>query len=442
MNDTLDLNPGAGSLSRLEPLAIRVIQDAAGWDAIRAEWDQLYAVSPTASPPLDFAWLRCWWRLYGPVYGVGGLRIITLWRGRQLAGVLPLYLALGRGGMLSASCLRFISTGEAEFEETCPDYLNLLCHPGDEQECAQAAWRAVYAMPWDTLELLDLPADSPLLRWRGNASSAGKITITERGSCPIANLGEGFETYLAHLSAKSRKTARQEIRKAELSGAVLELVGAEDADHCFDDLVRLHQARWVADGKPGCFSAPRFTEFHRQLVRQCSPSGRVVLARLSHQGQAQVVLYGFVTGAKFDLYQMGINPAARTLLHSPGTAANLLLMMKLVSRGITRYDFLRGNSVFKKSLATQQQDVVRLTCRRITARALLDQMHRLSLGGLRRVLRRFAVIEREGAGDEKDHCVPSALSQWLAPLAASHRALVRRACAQLPPHRRSTGIEF
>jgi len=395
---TASASPPRGSFDAAsdQSLATRVVRDVTQWQALRHDWDALHAVSPAASTPLDFVWLRSWWEIYGPVYGAGGLRIITLWRGRQLAGVLPLYLARGRGGVLSASCLRFISTGEAEFEETCPDYLNLLYRPGEELACTQAAWVAVQAMRWDTLELLDLPADSPLLRWRGNAFPAEKITITERGSCPIANLGEGFETYLAHLSAKTRKRARQEIRKAELSGAVLELVDAAGADSCFDDLVRLHQTRWAAEGKPGCFSAPRFTEFHRQLVRQCSESGRMMLARLSLQGQTQVVLYGFVTDTKFDLYQLGVNPVARTVLHSPGTAANLMLMMKLVSQGVTRYDFLRGNSVFKRSLATEQRDVVRLTCRRLTARAVLDQMHRLSSGLLRKVIRRFSVIEREG----------------------------------------------
>ena len=387
--------------ARLDPapdqaLAIRVIRDVTAWEAIRHDWDALHAVSPGASTPLDFAWLRSWWAVYGAVYGADGLRIITLWRGRQLAAVLPLYLARARRGALAATCLRFLSTGEAEFEETCPDYLNLLCRPGDEQACAQAAWRAVHAMPWDTLELLDLPADSPLLRWRPDVSGAAKPSITARGSCPVANLDGGFESYLARMSGRSRGRARQEIRKAELAGAVIEMVGTAQADEAFDDLVRLHQLRWTTEGMSGCFSAPRFTAFHRQLVRACLPHGRAVLARLWLDGQPQVVLYGFVTGAKFDLYQLGVSPAARSLLHSPGTAANLMLMMELVSRGVTGYDFLRGNSAFKNALATEQREVVRLDCRRFTARAVLDRMHGLSSRALRHVARRFAVSERKG----------------------------------------------
>ena len=109
------------------------------------------------------------------------------------------------------------------------------------------------------------------------------------------------------------------------------------------------------------------------------------------------MLYGSVTGAKFDLYQLGVSPAARSLLDSQGTAANLMLMMELVSRGVTRYDFLRGNSAFKKALATEQREVVRLACRRFTVRAVLDQMHGLSSRALRNVARRFAVSERKGS---------------------------------------------
>lgn len=377
MNDASDLAYGMGRAPEVEPMAVRVIQDTADWDAIRADWDQLYAVSPTAAAPLDFAWLRCWWRVFGSVYGVGGLRIITLWRGRELVGALPLYIDSGRGGICAARCLRFVSTGEAEYEETCPDYLNLLHLPGEEVACAQAAWGAVEALEWDTLEFLDLPQDSPLVHGREFFSRHASLRIGARGGCPIANIEGGYETYLTQLSSKTRKRARQEVRKAELSGAVLEVASDAETGAYFDDLIRLHQARWTAEGRLGCFSAPRFTEFHEYLAREWSKSGRLVLARLSCRGQACVVLYGFVTGTKFDLYQLGVNPIEGTPIHSPGTVANLLLMAELVNRGVTRYDFLRGTSVFKKSLTTEQRDLICLQCSRLSVRALIDQGNRL-----------------------------------------------------------------
>jgi len=368
------------------PLTVRIIDEVGGWDAIRADWDSLCQASPTASTSLDFVWLRTWWEVYGPVYGRGGLRIVSLWRESRLVGALPLYLDAGRGASFGVRCLRFISTGEAEYEETCPDYLNLLHLPDEEMACAQAAWAAMDAMQWDALELLDLPDDTPLLRARTAFSHDARLHVLSRGGCPIAFIGDGFEAYLAQLSSKSRARARQEVRKVERSGALFELADAADAEQYFDDLIRIHQERWVAEGRPGCFAAPRFTEFHRRLVREWVAGGRAILARLSHQANTFVVLYGFVTGTKFDLYQLGVTSDERAIIHSPGMAANLLLMARLAERGMDRYDFLRGTSAFKKSLTTEQRDLVCLACRRPTTRAVFGEARRLLLRAGRKVL--------------------------------------------------------
>jgi len=390
VNNTLDCKYTVDNAQLIEPLVVRVIQDVAAWDAVHEEWDRLYAASPTASTPLDFVWLRSWWRVYASVYGAGGLRIITLWRGSVLSGALPLYIA--GAGRVAARCLRFVSTGEAEYEEICPDYLDLLHLPGEETACAEATWLAIDGIKWDTLELLDLPQNSPLVRGLEFFPRRRRTRITTRGGCPIANLDGGFDKYLTQLSSKTRMRARQEIRKAEKSGVLFELATEADSDAYFDDLIRLHQARWMTEGKPGCFSAPRFTEFHRSLLPAWTKSRRLILARLSHQGKAYVVLYGFVTGAKFDLYQLGVASIEGTNIHSPGTLANLLLMAQLAGRGVNRYDFLRGNSEFKKSLTTEHRDLVCLQCRRLTSRALLDQATRL----LTRLFRKISRAVRQG----------------------------------------------
>ena len=249
------------------------------------------------------------------------------------------------GRPTAARCLRFISTGEAESEETCADYLDLLYLPGEEAACACAAWTAVNAMTWDLAKWVDLPSGSPLLNERSGWPAGAHPRLVERGSCPVAELEGGFDSYLARLSAKTRMRARQEMRKAERVGMTLELADAATVEACFADLVRLHQQRWNAEGKPGCFASARFTQFHRRLVHEWIGSGRVVLARLSCEGKACAVLYGFVTGTKFDLYQLGVVPMEGAGIHSPGLAANMLLMEHLAAGGITHYDFLRGTVI-------------------------------------------------------------------------------------------------
>jgi len=346
----------------------RIIREEGDWDAVRDDWNTLYESSPCSSVPLDFVWLRGWWRVYGALYGTGGLRIVTVWRGSRLIGAVPLYVGRGTGRSLGTRHLRFISTGEAVHEETCPDYLNLLCLAGEEAVCADAIWGEAGRMDWDHLEFLNLMEDSPLLRGTTLPHHARSFS---RGSCPIADLTDGFEAYLKRLSLKSRAQARRVLREGEHAGAQLELVDAVQAAGAFDDLVRLHRERWTLDGKPGVFAAARFTEFHRNLIREWLPSGRAVLARLSLAGVPAAVLYGFVHRGKFDFYQVGARREVGSLVHSPGILANLLLMRALTERGVTAYDFLRGSSSYKLRLATREKRLVGVRIWRPTLRAAI-----------------------------------------------------------------------
>jgi CelD/BcsL family acetyltransferase involved in cellulose biosynthesis len=360
-----------------------VIREEAEWDAIRPEWDRLYAASPYASTPLDFAWQRRWWRVYGPTYGLGGLRILTAWRGARLLAALPLYESrLGRRPF-GVRVLRFLSTGEAEYEEVCPDYLNLLCLGGEEQACVDSLWPHLDGLAWDELELLDLPENSPLL---SNRASPGLTETFARGACPFADLTGGFEAYLGALSSNSRQQARRLLREGERAGAALETVAVDQQAGAFDDLVRLHQARWTREARPGVFATARFTTFHREMIGDWLPAGRAVLARLAVDGEPLAVIYGFVTGSTFEFYQSGVRHDGPASLRSPGTLAHLLLMQALAARGILIYDFLRGASSHKKRLSTGERRLVGMRVWRPSLRSAAHQSLRLAAMVARRRL--------------------------------------------------------
>lgn len=363
----------ATASSETQPIT-RVLRSDAEWHAIRSEWDELFAVSPTASTALDFAWLQTWWHVYEHGLRSPQLRVITVWRDTRLIGAIPLYVRQEVSGPLGLRCLGFLSTGEAEFEETCADYLNLLFVPGEDAVCVGAIWRAIELMSWDHLELLDLPASSPLLNRQCVPRSARLIS---RGVCPIADLSEGFDAYLEKLPPKRRQNARRLIREGERAGVTFEVVGSCDADGAFDDLVRLHQARWNADGKPGVFSAPRFHDFHRNLILQWLPHGRALLVRLSVGASPAAVLYGFLTGQKFDFYQSGVQRDCDGPLQSPGNLAHLLLMKCLAERGVSAYDFLRSSSAHKERQATRRNELIGMHIWRLSLRTVIGRTVRI-----------------------------------------------------------------
>ena len=368
------------------PLSVRVVADEAAWDALEPEWSELFARSPQAATPLRFDWLREWWRIYGPAYG-DGLRVITFRRGPQLVGVLPLYRAASLP-VIGARRVGFLSTGEREYEELCPDYLNLLCLPDEESSCLDTCASALAEMDWDYLNLTCVPKEAPLCRLAEQGLKGARPSLLESGVCQIANLEGGFEEYLRRLSGKTRQHFRQYLRAAERYGAVLEIATRDSVDEFFDALVELHQLRWTSVGKPGAFSAPRFTEFHRSMARKWVPDGRALLARLSLGGRPLAVLYGFVTRSTFDYYQSGVRQDETNALCSPGTVAQLLLMARLVEMGVTRYDFLRGSMTYKESMATESRTLANLLFERSSARTMVDQstrlVRRVVKGGLRR----------------------------------------------------------
>lgn len=380
-----------------EPV-VRIIRDLQEWQCLRSQWDELFYASPTRSAPLRFDWLQTWWRVYGPAYAdPQDLRILTVRRSDKLIGALPLYRPRrGRTG-LAVRRLRFLSTGEAEIEEICPDYMDLLHLPGQEQTCLKALADVLFQGPeadWDQIELGDLSGRSPLLAWR-QAAPGFRAKVIPRGACPIADISGGLEAYLSRLSANSRQQARRLLRSADRAGAQLEVAWDESAvTRIFEDLIRLHQERWTAAGQPGCFAAPRFTDFHRTLARLWVPTGKALLARLVLQGTTQAVIYGFIVNQKFDFYQSGITTHEQPALKSPGIVAFLKLMAHLASRGITHFDFLRGPSGYKQRLATEECPMVQLRLVRPTLRTGLHAAASMT----RRALRKGSRLLRQSNG--------------------------------------------
>ena len=379
-------------MSQITGLQVDISDDVASWDALEPEWGELFEASPTASPPLRWEWLRQWWRVYGPVYGGRGLRIVTVRRGVHLIGALPLYLRTGHRSPFGAHRLGFVSTGESRSEViTRPEYLDLLHAPDEARACLDAILPALLNPEvgrWDILDLCDIGGDSPLLAWRDRAPRDIRVVVIPRGACPMADLSGGFEAYLGRLSANARQQARRMLRAVESTGIRFEVASTRsDAAQFFDQLVRLHQARWNSSGRPGCFSARRFTEFHHTLAELWVPTGKGVLARLARDGEPLAVLYGFINGTKFDFYQSGVDLRAAGRVKSPGIAAHLALMRCLADRGIMGYDFLLGPSEYKDRLSTTRNSLVCLRLVRPGFRAAADEVFETSLEAARWAVR-------------------------------------------------------
>jgi CelD/BcsL family acetyltransferase involved in cellulose biosynthesis len=348
-----------------------IVSDIKRWDAVASEWDALFERCSHAAVPMTSTWMRTWWDVYGSTYAANGesLRILCVRRDGELIGVLPLYLRR-MIGMPGARSLYLLSSGEAEIEETSAEYLDMLCRPEDRAQCVTAVADALSGLAWDRIVLRLLPASSPL-RELGETTLPGEVTVVDSSVCPIADLEGGFEAYLQRLSSKTRYRMRRCLREADSGNVAFRVADDSTRESMFEDLRMLHQQHWEERGKPGCFSAERFVEFHRRLIRLWGSGGQALLAGVYASDGPLAMLYGFVKHGEYHSYQAGLRRESVPGVHSPGVFANLMLMQYLCDRGVGVFDFLGGRSHYKLQLSTTQKSMVHVIVWRHGLRARL-----------------------------------------------------------------------
>ena len=378
--------------------SVAIIRTEADWGFLEADWKRVFSRSANASPPMGWDWAQTWWGVYGARYSerVGkdeGLRIFVVKREGFVVAILPLYLRRPQSAPFGSRRLCFISTGEAEFEEVCAEHLDLICLP-EEREVASKLLRDTIlnakSGDWDEFWLSPISVNSILYSWTQSGEPLdSKFEITTMGPSFIADISGGFEAYLGRISANSRGLARKRTRGALRDGAKFEIARTpEEVEEMWGELIPLHQARWEAEGKPGCFSAPRFTEFHRSLLMKLLSSGEGILARLSIEGEPLAVMLGYIAGTKFDSYVAGAK-FEDDRVKSPGITLHLLLKEMLSLQGIELYDHMSGTMRYKQQYSTEEVETVRLIVKRPTLRTQVNRVSEAALKAARKGKRLF-----------------------------------------------------
>lgn len=362
-------------------LTVETIRDTAQWAGLESAWRALYADSPVAAPPLCWEWCWHWWDLYGAVCGAGPapLHLLVLRRGGALVGVAPTYLRRVPRGL--GLTLSFLSTGEEESEETCADWLDVLWAPGEDAAVVAAlvAWLTSPAARYIARVQFDaVAAGTVAARVRDGLRARGWSERTESmGHCWVADQSEGYEAYLASLSRTTRAKCRKLQRQAEAGGAGFALASSrEEAVAFFEDLMALHQARWSAAGKPGCFASQRFTELHRRLVATLEPRRELILAEVTDDVGPVAVNYGLRVGDSVQCYQSGTTMDRTEQVLSPGVLAYILMFLELEPEGVKRFDFLLGEGGHKDRLCRRDAELFGLRATRPGLPALGDALCR------------------------------------------------------------------
>ena len=351
---------------------VACISESSVFDDLAAEWEALLSHAVTETTFLRPYWQKAWWRAYQ-----AGKELCVLTARQEdgeLAGIAPLFLheiAVDPASALPAVNIeRPLAPEPATMRRVLhpvggtevSDYLDWIVARQDAPAIYEALWRYLTDSmdAWDLLDLHCLPDGSPTLTHLPELarSSGWAVSIEREEVCPIIQLEDSWDGYLATLSKKQRHEIRRKVRKAEREAQV-EWRRAVDADTLEDDVklfFRLHEAS--APGK-AAFWNDETRGFFREVSSALYQEDRLELSFMYYNGEPVASFFCFREGDSFLVYNSGYEPDRYRSLSS-----GLVLLSKVIQdaieRGFREFDFLRGDERYKYDFGGVDKVIYRL----------------------------------------------------------------------------------
>ncbi len=330
--------------------SLHVVWGGEALEGAEGRWRELFASAHGNNPFLSWEWQATWWRTQEQQRGWRPATlpylILERFADRRWAGLLALQWRTGMPG-------RWEMLGQ----ENGGDELDLLVHPQADAGTAarllrewRRQWRLRPAFCHFLARLRGVRAGGALDTGLGEMAGRGGLQLRRRScdSLPLLRLPASFEEYLAQRSSNFRGETRRRRRALWRAFPQAEFRVIEpgvDMASALESLFELHNLRRRQKGGRGLFEEARQRLFHLQL---CESSRSPVLPRvylLENEGQALAALYGFQVGGRFAFYQSGMDPAVAE--HSPGGVLMGLIVEDCIRRGLTEFDYLRGEEAYK-----------------------------------------------------------------------------------------------
>jgi len=335
------------------PARVELMTTPANFTALRPEWGDLLERSDGALF-LAWEWLYPWWRRIGPE------REPRLLLAREpdgrLSGLLPLSVETPRafGGRIR----RWAFLGETHVGS---DGLDALVERGREEELSRlfASELKAREAAWDVLELTDLEAGSPLVTALREAFGATHaVEQWDRHLCPFEVFGPG-ETFDAFLRRTGRRDNFLRRRKWLAAQPGFRLERSEKPGELavpMAELLRLHAARWAADGGSQGIRGPATESFHRDATEWLAERGKARLYTMWVGGKAVASVYGLLHRGEFIYFQSGYDPEWRN--RSVGLVLVGETFRDALEGGLRGYDFLRGTETYKSDWTSRVRRTV------------------------------------------------------------------------------------
>lgn len=303
-------------------------------EPLLAEWAELFAADPLATPFSSPAWARTWWRHWG-----AGARplVVGARDGERLVALAP--LVVRRTGPFRIA--RPLGDNLADYWDVIAcDELRALATRAVADELMRRRGE------WDVLVLKHLPPGSQTPAVLGAAGLA--LRPQAEYPYPAIELPATFEDYLRTLPTDRRTNLRRRLRP--LDDGELSLRRVEDPASLPAAVERwqnMRIAQWQAGGKDlyPLHATERFRAFFQDLAVELAPAGSCLLWELDRGDELVGSYVNFADGRAFYSYLGGFAPGAARL--GIGKLITAHGIRTSIAAGRRCYDFLEGGEAYK-----------------------------------------------------------------------------------------------
>ena len=291
----------------------------------RLLWHCLFVLPP---------WLKAWLGSFGDTL-TPYLRVVRT--KDTIIGVAPLAI---NHETCSASFL-----GDAS---VC-DYLDFVILPGQELEFFVSLLRDLRDKNIRYLSLESVPEDSAILTdFKRIIDKFGYQMAIETHDVAMAiELPETWDTYLIQLPGKRRHEIRRKFRRLYDAGEIVYTLTENPSDigeemDAFLELFKRNRPDKAA------FMTQRMRRFFQSLGKNLAEVGMLKLFKLQIDGVSAAVVMCFDFQSTRFLYNNAYDDCFKEF--SVGLMSKVMSMQDAIASGLKRYDFLKGNEIYKQRL--------------------------------------------------------------------------------------------
>jgi CelD/BcsL family acetyltransferase involved in cellulose biosynthesis len=346
------------------------------FNRVRDVWTSLIANGSPHSFFQSWAWIENWLEsLHDENQSVTLVMVIE-----EEIPVLAFFLGKNkfkRRYLFSGHSISLNTTNNAYYDSLCVDFNSFLIKPvysGDLQEIISETAKDY---SWDEFVFSNTTED---FYQKINDSFQQKknynVLVSYKNPSYYVNLDKVRSSdgdYFSLLSKNRKKQLKSTINAYKKLGD-LQIVPADSVEEALlflNELVMLHQKKWVERGEVGAFSNKYLFGFHKNLIKRCFSAGTIQLLKVNCGGKAVGYLYNFIYNNKVYFYQSGL-AYRKENKYRPGLVTHYLAIMLNSDLGHREYDFLTGDRAYKKSMATDESNTYYMTIQKNSYKFLVE----------------------------------------------------------------------